>query len=170
VIDGHLRDNGFIPLEADPCVHVCWDEEKLAAIGLYVDDCIIITHPDLLERTKKVLSSCFPTKDLKETTSVLGIEIIWDLHIPTDSTQIFTDSQSAMAVVSREKQRYQPKLKHISIRQLHVADKVAKGFVYLTFCPTAIMLADPLTKALPASMLESHKLALGLNNLPPNLP
>jgi len=25
------------------------------------------------------------------------------------------------------------------------------------------MLADPLTKALPAPMLESHKLALGLN-------
>jgi hypothetical protein len=80
------------------------------------------------------------------------------LHIPTDSTQIFTDSQSAMAVVSRKKQAHQPKLKHISIRQLHVADAVAKGFVYLTFCPTAIMLADPLTKALPAPMLESHKI------------
>jgi len=91
------------------------------------------------------------------------------LHIPTDSTQIFTDSQSAMAVVSLEKQSYQPKLKHISIRQLNVADKVAKGFVYLTFCPMAIMLADPLTKALPAPMLESHKLALGLNYLLPNL-
>jgi len=81
VIDGYLRDNGFISLEADPCV--CWDEEKLAAIGLYVDDCIIITHPDLLERTKKVLSSSFPTKDLKETTSVLGIEIIWDRQAGT---------------------------------------------------------------------------------------
>jgi len=85
----------------------------------------------------------------------------------TNSTQIFTVCQSAMAVVSREKQSYQPKLKHISIRQLHVADEVAKGVVYLTFCPTAIMLADPLTKALPEPML---KLALGLNYLPPNLP
>jgi len=68
VIDGHLLDNGFISLEADPCVYVCWDEEKLETIGLYVDDCIIITHPDLLERTEKVLSSRFPTKELKETT------------------------------------------------------------------------------------------------------
>jgi len=83
VIDGHLCDNGFISLEADPCVYVCWDEEKLAAIGLYVDDCIIITHPDLLERTNEVLSSRFPTKDLKETTSVLGIEIIWDRQVGT---------------------------------------------------------------------------------------
>jgi len=48
------------------------------------------------------------------------------LHIPTESTQIFTDSQSAMAVVGCEKQSYQPKLKHISIRKLHVADEVAK--------------------------------------------
>jgi len=56
-----------------------------------------------------------------------------------------------MAVVSHEKQIYQPKLKQISISHM------------------AIMLADPLTKALPAPMLESHKLALGLNYLLPNL-
>jgi len=80
VIHGHLRDNCFISLEADLCVYVRWDEEKLAAIGLY---CIIITHSDLLERTNKVLSSRFPTKDLKETTSVLGIEIIRDRQAGT---------------------------------------------------------------------------------------
>jgi len=82
-LEGHLCDNGFISLEADPYVYVHWDEEKLAAIGLYVDDCIIITHPDLLEITKKVLSSCFPTKDIKETASVLGIEIIQDRQAGT---------------------------------------------------------------------------------------
>jgi len=34
VIDGHLHDNGVISLEAVPCVYVCWEKEKLAAIGL----------------------------------------------------------------------------------------------------------------------------------------
>ena len=48
----------------------------MAIIRLYVNDCLILTHPELLQQTKEVLSNRFPVKDLKEPTSILGIEII----------------------------------------------------------------------------------------------
>jgi hypothetical protein len=50
----------------------------VAIIGLYVDDCLILTHAELLNGTKEVLSSRFPVKDLREPTSILGIEILRD--------------------------------------------------------------------------------------------
>ena len=78
LIDEHLCSSGFTPMAADPCVYVKWVDNCLSIIGLYMDNCLIITHQDLLTETKNILSSCFPTKDLREVTSVLGTEVLCD--------------------------------------------------------------------------------------------
>jgi len=84
VIDGHLHDNGFISLEADPCVYMSAGMRKNLQLLVFM----LMTVSSLLTQIfwraqKKVLSSRFPTKDLKETTSVLGIEIIRDRQAGT---------------------------------------------------------------------------------------
>ncbi len=75
-IDRHLRASGFEPTKADPCVYVRWKDDMLAVIALYVDDLVIITHPNLLIKTKQVLSEQFPIKDLQEPQSILSIKIL----------------------------------------------------------------------------------------------
>jgi transposase InsO family protein len=77
-IDAHLKENGLQPMDADPCVYIRWQEGRVAIIALYVDDIVVITHSNLLEETKGILSQRFPTKDMGEPTSILGMEIIRD--------------------------------------------------------------------------------------------
>ncbi len=48
---------------------------KLAIISIYVDDCLIIAHPDDVAAVKQILSDKFMMKDLGEATSMLGVEI-----------------------------------------------------------------------------------------------
>ncbi len=47
-------------------------------ITLYVNDLVILTHPDLLVETKRILAERFPVKDLEEPTSILSIKVIQD--------------------------------------------------------------------------------------------
>jgi hypothetical protein len=83
-IDGHLQENGYIPLEADKCVYVKYAKDnQVVFIGLYVDDCTILAHQQLLVETKAILSNKFKIKDLGEVQSVLGLEIIRDRHAGT---------------------------------------------------------------------------------------
>jgi hypothetical protein len=64
---GHLcpvvLELGFEPLNAYPCIYVCWENKCVAIIRLYINDCLILTHPELLKQTKEVLSRPFPMKD-----------------------------------------------------------------------------------------------------------
>ena len=48
-IDGHLRDNGFAPIDADPCIYLHRTRgNQIALIALYVDDCTIVAPSELL--------------------------------------------------------------------------------------------------------------------------
>ncbi len=75
-IDEHLRASGFEPLDGDACIYTRRTQGKIAIIGIYVDDCTIIAHRQLLEETKAILASKFKMKDLGEARLILGMEII----------------------------------------------------------------------------------------------
>jgi hypothetical protein len=361
-IDSHLKSSSFESMDADPCVYIKWSSTRVAIIALYVNDLVVIAHPDLLEETKAILSSRFPVKDLQEPTSILGMEVIrnrtwgtlelrqsghiastlaqarmanckpittpmefnlqlktlsstpakcqdlpyqsvigallyitcvmrWDitynvlylcqfinrydethwqaakhllqylqgtrdytilysrgqmrgpeslipvrysdadwasnrdnhksisayifllargpiawslrkqksvstssckaelyalslatiqalyiqryfepLRIRTDiAIDIFCDSQSALAVNEQEKrQEFHSRLKHLSVRHLHVADTSAKGLIRPLYCPTTEMIADPLTKTLPMTKLGKIKKLLRVHYTPPS--
>lgn len=75
-IDEHLKQNGFLPSQADSCIYIKQDSRHLVVIALYVDDCIIICPQADLIPTKQLLTDRFKLKDMGEATSVLGIELI----------------------------------------------------------------------------------------------
>lgn len=77
-IDGLLKSKGYTPMQADPCVYIRWEEDKVTIVSLFVDDIIIIANKELLDKTKDVLKAAFPVKDLNEPTSVLGMEFLRD--------------------------------------------------------------------------------------------
>jgi hypothetical protein len=60
----------------DNCIYAKFKNEKFIFLILYVDDILLASSDvNLLQETKKFLSSNFDMKDLSETSFVLGIEI-----------------------------------------------------------------------------------------------
>ncbi len=65
-----------------------------------------------------------------------------------DATTQFSDNQSAIAL-TRDHQ-FHPRTKHIDVRYHFIRWVVENGALQLVYCPTADMVADVLTKALPS--------------------
>ena len=55
--------------------------------------------------------------------------------------------------------------KHIDVRHHFLRDKVEKGNIVLTYCPTEEQIADIFTKALSKDQFESNRLKLGMMTL-----
>lgn len=72
------------------------------------------------------------------------------------------DNQSAISVAYAPENLHSARLKHLDVRLHHIRDEIAKGTVQLTYCPTEIMAADILTKALPG---PARDLMIDLLNL-----
>ncbi|CAK9827482.1 Retrovirus-related Pol polyprotein from transposon TNT 1-94 [Anthophora retusa] len=74
-LDSKLRELLMKPLNADPCVYIHKEGDKLTLIAVYVDDLILASNntKKVRELTKK-LSQCFEMKDLGQLHYCLGIE------------------------------------------------------------------------------------------------
>lgn len=68
-----LKSAGYLQSEADNCLFI--SKDKLSAIAIYVDDCVIIGNRTDVDRIKKVLNSNFMMKDLGPVNKIIGIEI-----------------------------------------------------------------------------------------------
>ena len=77
-----------------------------------------------------------------------------------DATTLFSDNQSAIAL-TRDHQ-YHARTKHIDMRYHFIRWVVENGAVHLVYCPTADMIADTLTKALPSPKVKHFAECLGL--------
>ena len=64
-----------------------------------------------------------------------------------DATMLFSDNQSAIALMCNH--QYHMHTKHIDVHYHFICWVVENGAVRLVYCPTADMVADTLTKALP---------------------
>ena len=74
--DETIRKFGFKENEEDNCIYAKFKNGKYIFLILYVDDILLASSDiNLLEETKKFLSSKFDMKDLGESSFVLGIEI-----------------------------------------------------------------------------------------------
>ena len=78
----------------------------------------------------------------------------------TDATTLFSDNQSAIAL-TRDHQ-YHARTKHIDVHYHFICWVVENGSLCLVYCPTADMLADMLTKALPSPKVKHFAGCLGL--------
>ncbi len=78
----------------------------------------------------------------------------------TDATTLFSDNQSAIALTKDH--QFHPRTKHIDVRYHFIRWVVENGALRLVYCPTADMVADALTKALPSPKVKHFAECLGL--------
>ena len=78
----------------------------------------------------------------------------------TDTMMLFLDNQSAIAL-TRDHQ-YHTRTKHINVHYHFIHWVVENGSLHLVYCPTADMIADMLTKALPSLKVKHFAECLGL--------
>ena len=74
---------------------------------------------------------------------------------------MFSDNQSAIALTHDH--QYHARTKHINVRYHFIHWVVENGALRLVYCPTADMVADALTKALPSPKVKHFAECLGLH-------
>ena len=77
-----------------------------------------------------------------------------------DATVLFCDNQSAIALAHDH--QYHTHTKHIDICYHFICWVIDQGVVRLVYCPTKVMVADALTKALPLPKVKHFAAGLGL--------
>ena len=77
-----------------------------------------------------------------------------------DATTLFSDNQSAIAL-TRDHQ-FHACMKHIDVCYHFIHWVVETGTLHLVYCPTADMVADALTKALPSPKVKHFAQCLEL--------
>jgi hypothetical protein len=74
--------------------------------------------------------------------------------------KIFADNQGAIALTKNPV--FHNHSKHIDVQYHYICKKVADGELQIKFIPTADMVADALTKALPPALHSMHCAKVGL--------
>jgi hypothetical protein len=98
-------------------------------------------------------------------------EAIWirrlltDLHFPGHELPMALkeDNQGALALVRDH--RFSERCKHMAIRYFFAREQIEQGNFTVDYCPTADMLADIFTKALPRVVFQRLRDLLGMKDL-----
>jgi len=93
---------------------------------------------------------------LKRLSSDIGVGL-------SDPIVIHEDNQAAIALSKNP--QFHGRCKHIDVKMHFVREKVEDGSVTLIYCPTEDMVADILTKALPADRFCRLRAMLGMGKL-----
>ena len=74
--DKEILSSGFKTNECDKCVYTKSTQKGFVILCLYVDDILIIgSNHEMIQSTKRVLSSRFDMKDLRVVDVIIGIKI-----------------------------------------------------------------------------------------------
>ncbi|KAH9120262.1 hypothetical protein AeMF1_007492, partial [Aphanomyces euteiches] len=87
-------------------------------------------------------------------------ELLEELGFPQKTILVHCDNQSAIAIAKNPGQH--ERTKHISTKYHFVRDSVEKEVIKLQYCPSKMMIADILTKAIPREQFEILRSKLGL--------
>ncbi|KAF0686024.1 Aste57867_22150 [Aphanomyces stellatus] len=94
------------------------------------------------------------------------IELLEELGFPQGPIVVHCDNQSAIAFAKNP--GHHERTKHISTKFHFIRDHVEKGRVTLEYCPTKMMIADILTKAIPREQFVILRSKLGITDGPTN--
>lgn len=97
----------------------------------------------------------------KETIWISRVADHFDVKFPKPVT-IFTDSQSAIAMVNNH--RFSHRTKHIDTKYHFVKDMVEKGIVILKYHPSTTNIADMMTKPLGGNKIRELRELAGLED------
>ena len=81
-------------------------------------------------------------------------------YMQPQPTRLYRDNSGSLAIANNP--QYHKRTKHFDTRNHYIRQRVEKGQIELEFCPTANMMADILTKALPTLKYHIHSTELGL--------
>ena len=88
-------------------------------------------------------------------------KLMTTFHISTDSPlEILCDNQAALSLLKNP--ILSQRSKHIDVIYLFARERVARKEVQFTYCPTSIMIADCLTKAVPEQKLITCLNGMGM--------
>ena len=97
-LDTFLREQGLIPCNSDPCIYVCWEDDKLLIVAVYVDDLIIASNDQQLKDVfVEHLKAKFSMKDLGELHWCLGMRVLRD----RDNRMITLDQEKYIGDILR---------------------------------------------------------------------
>ena len=99
-----------------------------------------------------------------------GTELLWlrnlftelGINSSTSPSPLFIDNQSALAVAKNPE--HHGRMKHLDLRFYWLRDEVDKGTISVSYCPTADMPADMLTKSLSRDKVQLGRKLLGLRS------
>lgn len=115
----------------------------------------------ILFKSKKQSTVALSSAEAEYIALALAIqEVLWTRHLLSEMgskndapVTIFVDNKSAISIATNN--GYTPRAKHIDLRFRFVRDHVAQGSVRLEHVPSALQLADFLTKALPTPQFRN---------------
>ena len=88
-------------------------------------------------------------------------QLLSDLGEPaTGATRMYEDNQGCIKLATSE--RINARTKHIDIRHHHLRDLVENGIIELEYCETDKMIADAMTKPLPAPKFKELRSKMGI--------
>jgi hypothetical protein len=88
--------------------------------------------------------------------------LLGQLKITEVIIQLHNNNQSALHLTTQLIHSFHARMKHYNIKLAHLQDTITQGHLVLHYCPTEIMPADILTKALPITHYKELKVLLGL--------
>jgi hypothetical protein len=93
-------------------------------------------------------------------TAIWMRNLLTSFNIDLPIINIHTDSQAAMAIASNED--VGGRMKHVDVKYHFIRDLITSKKVMLTYIKTDQMIADVLTKALPAAAFKQHITNMGM--------
>lgn len=82
----------------------------------------------------------------------------------TRPMELMEDNQSAICMATNPV--FHGRTKHVELKYHFVRDQVTQGHIKLTYCPSERMVADILTKSLPATKFKNLRDCLGITKYP----
>jgi hypothetical protein len=131
VLDCYLREQGFSPSDADPCIYMRTVNGNMVVIAVYVDDIIIACKQQaVIDAIRSVMKKRFKMDDIGPLTWYLGINIAQmpNGDIEIDQDKYISDKLAEFGIAKRVMSS--PLVKNFQDLLLDANDEQEPGFPY----------------------------------------